>query len=70
MACPSMWANAAINTAQKIPCIDHTPLLVDGAAFPTHHGSSSYKYLGYFIYMQLDQYKSMVRKVNDACMAC
>jgi hypothetical protein len=41
-------------------------------SIPTHHGSSSYKYLGYFINMRPDfkyQFESMVQKLNDACVA-
>jgi hypothetical protein len=48
------------------------PALSRWGNIPTHHGSSSYKYLGYFINMRLDfkyQYESMVQKLNDSCMA-
>jgi hypothetical protein len=48
------------------------PALSRWGNIPTHHGSSSYKYLGYFINMRLDfkyQYESMVQKLNDVCMA-
>jgi hypothetical protein len=48
------------------------PALSRWGKIPTHHGSSSFKYLGYFINMRLNfnyQYKSMVQKLNHTCMA-
>jgi hypothetical protein len=48
------------------------PVVSRWGTIPTHHGSSSYKYIGYFINMRLDfkyKFESMVQILNDACMA-